>query len=155
MEMSLVDSLWFKRHTCQYCPTGQTPYLHGSSITNISNISSSIDTPQQIIPQSIPRFLPPVHQSVLNRIQRPVVALYQLSNRKEDEGDASKNSGDDDDDKARWWWWMYHMMCMWCYDVHGNIFCSKWNIYLATKASKCSYRDINVPIATMRKMVKW
>eukprot|EP00956_Cyclotella_meneghiniana_P007781 scaffold10382_cov47-Cyclotella_meneghiniana.AAC.6 len=63
MEMSLVDSLWFTRHTCQYCPTPlclrANPLPHGSSITIISNISSSIDTPQQIIPQVHPTIFTP------------------------------------------------------------------------------------------------
>ena len=96
MEMSLVDSLWFTRHTCQYCPTGQTPYLMAAASPTLAISAAVLTLHNKIIPQSIPRFLPPVHQSVSNQIQRPVVALYQLSDRKEDEGDASKNSGDDD-----------------------------------------------------------
>ena len=79
MEMSLVDSLWFTRHTCQYCPTGQTPYIMAAASPTLAISAAVLTLHNKIIPQSIPRFLPPVHQSVSNRIQRPVVALYQLS----------------------------------------------------------------------------
>ena len=107
MEMSLVDSLWFTRHTCQYCPTPlcprANPLPHGSSITIISNISSSIDTPQQIIPQVHPTIFTPRSSIRIEPDSTPSRCSLSAIRHGRREGSASKNSGDDDDDETISW----------------------------------------------------